>query len=258
MYVRLAFAVAAHLEPEILLVDEVLAVGDLGFQRKCLGKMEQVAKRGRTVLFVSHNMAAIQALCSRAILLENGRLTHDGRPDEAIGAYVSSVQKSMAEASLEARSDREGGTAFRFRSVVFRDAETGAPLNIVVSGRPVAIDVGYVSLTSVPLSEVVVAISFSNASGAFLSGCRSDAVGKSFRISPGPGQVVCRIPKFPFSQGRFNYHLIAYQQGTIVDWVRDAGYIDVTAGDYYGTGRIPAGALQSVFIDFDWRTTGAG
>src|SRR5262249_55233989 len=84
MYARLAFAVAAHLEPEIMLVDEVLAVGDLQFQRKCLDKMDDVARGGRTVLLVSHNMAAIEGLCSRALLIDGGRVVHDGDAVAAI------------------------------------------------------------------------------------------------------------------------------------------------------------------------------
>jgi lipopolysaccharide transport system ATP-binding protein len=88
MYVRLAFAVAAHLRPEILVVDEVLAVGDAAFQKKCLGKMEDVASGGRTVFFVSHNMAAISRLCRRALLLADGRLVHDGRVEQVIGEYI--------------------------------------------------------------------------------------------------------------------------------------------------------------------------
>jgi lipopolysaccharide transport system ATP-binding protein len=88
MYVRLAFAVAAHLEPEILIIDEVLAVGDAEFQKKCLGKMGEVAKGGRTVLFVSHNMAAIQSLCQRGILIDQGQVTFSGSPDEAIQLYM--------------------------------------------------------------------------------------------------------------------------------------------------------------------------
>ena len=88
MYLRLAFAVAAHLEPEILIVDEVLAVGDASFQKKCLGKMGAVAKQGRTVLFVSHNMTAIKSLCSRAILLEGGRVAIDGNVDEVVNSYL--------------------------------------------------------------------------------------------------------------------------------------------------------------------------
>jgi len=96
MYVRLAFAVAAHLEPEILVVDEVLAVGDAEFQKKCLGKMHDIAdKEGRTVLFVSHNMAAVRALCNRAILLAGGRMIHDGSVEDAVNAYLTSTDSDQ-------------------------------------------------------------------------------------------------------------------------------------------------------------------
>ena len=95
MYVRLAFAVAAHLEPEILVVDEVLAVGDAEFQKKCLGKMHEVSRGGRTVLFVSHNMAAIQALCSRVIVLQGGRTIADGAPGESISAYLAAASQAV-------------------------------------------------------------------------------------------------------------------------------------------------------------------
>jgi len=100
MYVRLAFAVAAHLEPEILLVDEVLAVGDVAFQKKCLGKMGHVAEQGRTVLFVSHNMSAIAKLCSRAMLLKEGRAMAIGLPTQVINTYLSNYQQSRALVDL--------------------------------------------------------------------------------------------------------------------------------------------------------------
>ena len=93
MYVRLAFSVAAHLEPEILVVDEVLAVGDIDFQKKCLGKMSEVGKEGRTILFVSHNMAAISNLCNRTILLQNGQISYDGETSKAIQKYVNPDKK---------------------------------------------------------------------------------------------------------------------------------------------------------------------
>ena len=93
MYVRLAFAVAAHLEPEILIVDEVLAVGDLEFQKKCLGKMENISNQGRTIIFVSHNMAAMKLLCTRAILLENGQNIYEGSVDETINKYRNYFEK---------------------------------------------------------------------------------------------------------------------------------------------------------------------
>src|SRR5215831_17611751 len=97
MYFRLAFAVAAHLEPEILLVDEVLAVGDVGFQKKCLGKMGDVARGGRTILFVSHNLGAMGALCPRAIYLAGGRIKCSGATPDIISSYLSLMDESAAE-----------------------------------------------------------------------------------------------------------------------------------------------------------------
>ena len=105
MYVRLAFAVAAHLEPEILLVDEVLAVGDAAFQRKCLGKMGEVARGGRTILFVSHNMAAITRLCGRALWFERGRLQDDGTPEEIVSKYLSAGAGSGGEVAFSDRDE---------------------------------------------------------------------------------------------------------------------------------------------------------
>ncbi len=118
MYVRLAFAVAAHLEPEILLVDEVLAVGDVAFQRKCLGKMGSVAREGRTVLFVSHNMAAVRKLCTSAILLEDGRITARGATDDVVDAYLAAAA-GRGEAEVELPPGRPGvpGRGLRLRFV---------------------------------------------------------------------------------------------------------------------------------------------
>src|SRR5262249_29652844 len=107
MYVRLAFAVAAHLEPDILIVDEVLAVGDAAFQKKCLGRMGDVIQEGRTVLFVSHNMAAIAALCTRAMLIHRGRLELCDRPQVVIDEYLRTVRND-ADVPLRDRTDRQG------------------------------------------------------------------------------------------------------------------------------------------------------
>jgi lipopolysaccharide transport system ATP-binding protein len=117
MYLRLAFAVAAHLEPEILIVDEVLAVGDAAFQQKCLGKMGAVAKEGRTVLFVSHNMGAITQLCGRAVQLEKGRLKRSGSAGEVVSAYLSSVAGTELKSSWSDESSKPNGADVRFRSV---------------------------------------------------------------------------------------------------------------------------------------------
>ena len=132
MYVRLAFAVAAHLDPEILIVDEVLAVGDIDFQRKCLGKMQGVSNEGRTVLFVTHNMAVVERLCSRALLLEGGRLVMDGTARQVLSTYLSS---SDAEA-LACEPESDASRVAEIRRITLCDA-TGAPLReVTVADTP--------------------------------------------------------------------------------------------------------------------------
>lgn len=128
MYVRLAFAVAAHLEPEILVVDEVLAVGDVGFQKKCLGKMQDVAGAGRTVLFVSHNMQAVRNLCSRCLLLKDGALTMDGLPNVVVSRYQDDARRLEIESdtALGDEKFRRGSGAARFSGITFAD-EHGNP-----------------------------------------------------------------------------------------------------------------------------------
>jgi lipopolysaccharide transport system ATP-binding protein len=126
MQMRLAFAVAAHLEPEILLVDEVLAVGDMEFQRKCLGKMGNVAKAGRTVLFVSHNMGAIGQLCKRCILLEHGTLALDAPSDEAVPRYLAAHSKSRGTVP-ESKWDRFGTGRMRMTSIEICDGDGARP-----------------------------------------------------------------------------------------------------------------------------------
>ncbi len=129
MQMRLAFAVAAHLEPEILLVDEVLAVGDIEFQKKCLGKMEEVTRQGRTVLFVSHNMGALRRLCTRGLWLDAGGVRQSGSAGECVDAYVASVESAAREETgcfdLAARTDRHGDRRVQMTRIRFRGADGG-------------------------------------------------------------------------------------------------------------------------------------
>jgi len=128
MYVRLAFAVAAHLEPEILIVDEVLAVGDYEFQRRCLGKMNRVARAGRTVLFVSHSMRAIEELCQRAILLKNGRIEHSGPTHQVVADYLTSTVGGFAW-EIDEHTDREGTGNALITRLELLSGETHTPIN---------------------------------------------------------------------------------------------------------------------------------
>jgi lipopolysaccharide transport system ATP-binding protein len=134
MYVRLAFSVAAHLEPEILLVDEVLAVGDLAFQRKCLGKMDDVAQAGRTVLFVSHNMGLLQQLCERGIFLQHGTVHTDGTITEAVDAYLQTLEQAESQ-DLAKRMDRKGVGDARLVEIEVSSNGNG-PSSLLKTGYP--------------------------------------------------------------------------------------------------------------------------
>jgi lipopolysaccharide transport system ATP-binding protein len=141
MYVRLAFAVAAHLEPEILLVDEVLAVGDINFQKKCLGKMGDVAREGRTIVLVSHSMAAINALCSRCIILDKGCIEFDGPTAEATPRYYAESLSIVDDSDLAARPRKGNGKA-RFTSICIQPLDSsGRPLDVAYPGCDLNIDV---------------------------------------------------------------------------------------------------------------------
>jgi energy-coupling factor transporter ATP-binding protein EcfA2 len=141
MYVRLAFAVAAHLEPEILIVDEVLAVGDVEFQRKCLGKMQDVsALQGRTVLFVSHNMAAVTALCPRAVYLKNGNLMMIGATDEVLSAYLQSGRGAIYENVPDSPLITSGSTAIR-KAWIESPLRRGAALNTLKPGEKFTLNI---------------------------------------------------------------------------------------------------------------------
>lgn len=254
MRVRLAFAVAAHLEPEILLVDEVLAVGDIAFQKKCIGKMDDVAKTGRTVLFVSHNMAMIQALCTHCLLMEDGKIVSNAPVDQAVNEYVRRAEQRAESSDLSARDDREGGEIFRFQSVDFLDPDTMGELQTLLSGQPVLVRLRYENYSDELLENMTVIITFFNASGVFMTSCTNLFVAEEVQAEPGPGEMYCKIPKWPFTEGRYYVELFANNRKyKRLDFIKDAGYVDVELGNYYGHGTVrPVTPWQGMFVEFEW------
>jgi lipopolysaccharide transport system ATP-binding protein len=236
MYVRLAFAVAAHLEPEIMIVDEVLAVGDTAFQRKCLGKMGDVAKEGMTVLFVSHNMAAMQGLCSKCFLLSNGQLVAEGAPETVVGQYLADVSDGTP-AVLRQRKDRQGSGKIQFQEVSIFDGN-GRPIDLALSGQDIEIALSYRSRDGKPISRLDAHITFYTMLGQFMFTCSSESSGHLLDVLPADGRLVCRIPELPLSPGRYVINLFSTVGGVIADWVQQASYINVAAGDYFGTGQL--------------------
>ena len=236
MYVRLAFAVAAHLEPEILIVDEVLAVGDAGFQKKCLGKMEDVAKGGRTVLFVSHNMAAIQGFCSKCYLLSNGQLVAEGSPRSVVEQYLAEVS-FVPLVPLEQRTDRQGTGEIRVSHVSIVDSK-GRSIDPALTGQDIDIVISYRSRADKPISRLDVHLTFYTKLGQFMFNCSSEGSGHPFEGLPPSGEIVCHIPELPLAPGRYVFNLYSTVGGEVADWVQQAGYLNVAAGDYFGTGQL--------------------
>jgi len=142
MYVRLAFAVAGHLEPEILIVDEVLAVGDAQFQKECLGKMGEVSRGGRTVLFVSHNMVAVQSLCRRALMLQNGKVATDGPTSSVVSAYLRDAYRREASSAWSTQEDAPGNESLRIKQVLITPLKESAD-GLIGMDSPIRIDTDF-------------------------------------------------------------------------------------------------------------------
>jgi lipopolysaccharide transport system ATP-binding protein len=158
MHIRLGFAVAAHLNPEILLVDEVLAVGDAAFQKKCLGKMDEVSHTGRTILFVSHNMAAVKSLCTRGVLLEGGRVACEGSIDEVVDKYLLAGTDMSTTGCIPDGAPRIGNGKARFRTVRMTD-DTGRPVTELYYGQPLRVTFACEILEDIPDAHFEVSIS---------------------------------------------------------------------------------------------------
>jgi lipopolysaccharide transport system ATP-binding protein len=249
MYVRLAFAVAAHLQTEILIVDEVLAVGDIAFQKKCLGTMGNAAASGKTVLLVSHNMAAIQGLCSTVLLLDRGTVHSKGPTNEVVSTYLS-LLGSRAAHDLASREDRQGSGQLRFVSVEFRSADDHTPLGEVRSGDDVEIVVGYECTED--LHNVWASIDLLSDSGEALCLLRNDLAGVEWSTLPRRGRLCCRVNKLPLGPGHYQLDLHCMANYTVVDYVQRAASLSVEAGDFFGTGRLPNQSNGPLLVDHQW------
>jgi lipopolysaccharide transport system ATP-binding protein len=246
MYVRLAFAVAAHLEPEILVVDEVLAVGDLAFQRRCLGKMSEVSRQGRTVLFVSHNVAAVEHLCRGGLVFEHGRLAFRGAVRDAIEHYLKTATGGgdgrSHVADLADRRRKPGAPAL-LRRLELLTAE-GKPLEGGLGvGAPFAARVGLV--LERPTLGLELVLRFDNVLGQRIL-VASSAFDPAFArdVRTGAQTVVCELPSLTLVPGEYRLRLALLVAGTEIDAVEDAARLEVVPADYYGSGRLPrSGAL---------------
>jgi lipopolysaccharide transport system ATP-binding protein len=249
MYMRLAFAVAAHLEPEILIVDEVLSVGDLAFQEKCISRMQKVAADGRTVLFVSHNVAAVASLCERSIMLEKGRLIADGPTDSVIETYVSSVRAGAAM-RLDQRTDRQGSGRLRFSEVEYQ--VDGQTTDTVATGDDVSVVATY-ETDGQPMRNVSFSVAVNTILGRLMLNLDSTLSSRDFSVQTSDGQVRCHIPSLPLPAGSYYITLYAYTGGEVLDLVDRAAPLNVVGGvNASGSGLALSPTVQGVLIDYDW------
>jgi lipopolysaccharide transport system ATP-binding protein len=237
MSVRLAFSVAAHLEPEILLVDEVLAVGDASFQRKCINKMKTSAESGRTILFVSHNFAAVENLCTRAILLDQGGMILDGSTKEVLDTYIARTgQSSMMQ--LEDRPDRKGKGEIKAVAIELYNAK-GGKIKTAIAGEKITIRLYYKCMNDRTYRKCRASVAVVRNEIPFFN-LSTDFVDTNELTLSDEGYVDFTIPDFPLGSSTYYLHTYIESDKVIQDWVLHASELSVVDGDFYGTGKIYA------------------
>jgi len=235
MYVRLAFAVAAHLIPRVLIVDEVLAVGDFEFQQRCIGRMREVGQDGRTVLFVSHNMAAVESLCSRCVLIDHGRIIKDGDPYEITREY----RRSMIATDGKVVAELENVEGPHRKQPVLMSArlvdEDGAPTTSIAVSRAFEVRIG-VRIREA-LSDLMFVVRIENGYGERMMTLRSPQKDAVYRNLKGDHEISCRVDEFPLAPGVYNIGLGVKTRDQQIDAVGNILSLTVTDGEIFSEGR---------------------
>jgi len=257
MYVRLAFAVAAHLEPEILIIDEVLAVGDAESQKKCLGKMQDVAGHGRTVLFVSHNMAAVENLCTSVVYLKNGSLVTQGPTEGVIRQYLNSGMQTGTNGNL---IDHPGHIAERspnpvLQSISFLDDQGSRRDNFKI-GETLRIRLKFREELT-PLTNMMIGVAVDNNKGQRILILHTDRICKeTVNLKPGM-ELECRVKNNRLLPGQYSVKLAVSQRAgsTLIkhEVIENAAVFEISPGDIYGTGKLTFDTDSGVFApDAEW------
>ena len=248
MQVRLAFAVAAHLEPDILLVDEVLAVGDVAFQKRCMGRMGEVAGEGRTVIFVSHNMALMQALCRRGIFLERGALRFDGPIEDAVSLYLRDLEQAMAT-DVSERTDRRGRQGIRLVRVDLGGGPDGG--GAPATGASLALGFHLSTCTASTSCKAAIFDSLGNPVAEFRS-----TVGSPDDVHDGllGDRFLCTIDELPLVPGRYRLDVEVWAGNHLEDAIEGAVMFDVEEGVYAGRPIDRSWSKGPVSVRHRWST----
>ena len=245
MTVRLGFAIAAHLEPEILVVDEVLAVGDAEFQKKAIGKMQDVSRgEGRTVLFVSHNMGAVKNLCKTGVLLENGQVRNTGNVNAIVNEYLTQNQ-NLGQINFATHKQRSGNSILRIVKLQYCDS-CGRNTNTFRVGEEMFIKIVFeIEKTLGGISESYIDIGVNNENGQRVTWLSSKIFKKELDYQK--KELVIRIPQVMLNQGSYDVNLHCATNLGVSDWLQNVGHFDVIFDDYFKTGiNIPASQGYSI------------
>ena len=252
MQLRLAFAVAAFLENEILIIDEVLAVGDAEFQKKCLGKMDEISRQdGRTLLFVSHNISAIESLCRTGVVLHKGETSLIGDSKSAISHYLLANSPVAQLNDLALRNDRKGNAAIKFTKIILLDREN-RELNDIVSGTDVKFRL-FFDTNSVIDKDIALALGINDQYGSRVAFLSNEMLNHKLIIDKERCFFEILIPKIPITVGRYDLTISCSIGGVISDWIQNAFYFDIRTGDFYSTGKQLPEGQGSLLLEYSFK-----
>lgn len=246
MYVRLAFAIAAHLDPDILIVDEVLAVGDAEFQRKSLGKMRDVTQDSqRTVIFVSHSMDAIQSICNKCLWLQGGKIVEFGNTKDVVASYMRS-QVSLGEESLAKRTDRKGNGEVKLIKANIKSQ--------IEKTKDLTVELDVENSTKTTFRDAKLSLDIYDTSGNHISNVLNYTISKKLAYKPGKSKFTIKISNINLVPGSYfvNAFLASDSYNTVLfDWVEGIGSFTVGPYDYYDVGTPPTFNGRFIYLDYD-------
>ncbi|NJN24999.1 MAG: ABC transporter ATP-binding protein [Cyclobacteriaceae bacterium] len=249
MKVRLAFSVAAHLEPEILIIDEVLAVGDAEFQKKCLGKMEDVTGQGRTVLFVSHNMGAVERLCNYGIFLNIGEIIDKGTIGGTIQKYLTSFEKFGN--NIGQRTDRNGNGEMLINKIVLKN-ELEQVIDQVHSGQSFSIELGYIKNVKENRDRTICSLSLKTNLGLPIFLIHNRMTNEPFNNLEESGSIKCFINKLPLTASTYYLSYSLIHDGKYLDSLENAIKLHVISGKFYNSTEIPPHSHSISLLNASW------
>jgi lipopolysaccharide transport system ATP-binding protein len=250
MYVRLAFSVAAHLDPQIMIVDEVLAVGDAAFQKKCLGKMGDVVKEGRTILFVSHQMDAVANLCGSVIVVDGGQASERMPTEDGIAEYLGGREQA-AGVPLSERPRTQN----KERPAIFHEltmtGEDGRPTNVVPAGGSLTFDVTMKDFDQP--GNITCGVALLNGRGQRVALFHSEYHGGMVLKGSSYQKLRCHVPALPLGPGTYSVELVAADGFEILERLERAGDLEIVFSDLLGTGKLPNAQQSTVVLPADWQ-----